>query len=265
VNSRILYYRSGDRQFLEVGNEVDPHVFGTFLEQFSDPLYSEFSSQTIDSVLKDGQLAVCVRFSNERNSIGNYEHRLLTNLTDVKLPIVFFASEDRPVFDDLVNPGEGDDTAVAIVRLAGDRLQRWIVSDLSTAFEFAERVRSGSVPEYRRSETAPMDNSGSVVRVVGSMFDKLVLGSQVPFVLLVYRTDNYAFQAQLEQLSAAAGEFGERARFGFLNVELNEVEVACPDEVPAVGVFCEGRFSWYGKAVKVALADWIRSVIRSDL
>jgi hypothetical protein len=119
-------------------------------------------------------------------------------------------------------------------------------------------VVAGKTPEYRKSEEAPRDSSGRVRRIVGSTFDRLVLGSQVPFVLLLYSVQNYALERHMEQLSEAAEAFGGKADFGFLDTEGNEVSIDLPADLPAFVLVSSGSVCVYSRDVKAPLLEWIR-------
>jgi hypothetical protein len=145
------------------------------------------------------------------------------------------------------------------MRISGNRKSRWV---LNVPYQKSiGDVVAGKTPEYRKSEEAPRDDSGRTKRIVGSTFDRLVLGSPLPFVLLLYSVQNYALERQMETLNAAAETFNGKANFGFLDMQRNEVSIDLPGDLPAFVIVSNGKLSVYSRDVKATLVEWIRTGI----
>jgi thiol-disulfide isomerase/thioredoxin len=257
--SRIVFYRSADRQFVDVGDELSTGRIREFLFNGTKPIFVEFTPERLNDLVVQDVHQILVRFDANRDAISTEQFQLLTDLGKNNMPIFFFPAEQSSIFDDIVNPPGCAGTVVAILRISGNRKSRWIlnVPDQKSIGD----VVAGKTPEYRKSEEAPRDNSGRVKRIVGSTFDPLVLGSQLPFVLLLYSVQNYALQRQMEQLGEAAETFNGKANFGFLDTESNEVSIELRSDLPVFVIVSGRKVSVFSKDVKLPLVEWIRRAI----
>jgi hypothetical protein len=264
--SKIVYYRNADRQFVEVGDELSESAINQFLVNGTRPAYHEFLPDQVGDLVDEENFMILVKFETPKNSFGNREYLLLTSLTGFNLPLFYFSSEQSQIFADIFHPPDDQETVVGVVRIVDDQVQRWIhTGDHDKAQDFVASVLKGDVPQYFKSEEKPLDNSGPVKKIVASIYHEIVIESKLPCILLLYSAENYALQAQMERLNEAATELQGQAIFGHLNTETNEIPLTIPSELPAFVAIGQGWVKHYGKEVKVSLIEWIKTFLPSEL
>jgi hypothetical protein len=259
--SGILYYRSADRQFVEVGKELSVSAITKFLVNGTKPRYREFSTDIVDDLIVENTFLILVKFEASRDQLGNADLLLLTALTEFQLSLCYFTAEHASIFNELINPPAEQETVVSVIRIVGDQTERWVHTNLShTASDFVAGVLNGSVPHYLKSEEPPLDNSGPIRRVVGSTFASFTASGAKPCILLLYELENYALEVQMERLSETATELAGRALFGHLNTRNNEIPITIPKDLPAFIALVNGQVKVYGREVKASLTEWVRSM-----
>jgi thiol-disulfide isomerase/thioredoxin len=264
--SKIMYYRSVDRQFVSVGNSLSVMAIEKFLVNGTTPSYVEFSSDRVTSLMIENAFHVLVKFEVGRESFGNEQFVLLTSLTEFQIPLFYFTFEQASVFNELINPPADLETVVAVFRIVADQKQRWVLTDSNRpALDFVSDVLKGRVPLYIKSEEPPLDNTGLVKKVVGSTYAELVTKANLPCVLLFYSLENYVFEVFMERLNEAALELQGQALFGHLNAQSNEVPLEVPAELPVFVFIRNGIAQPYTKDEKASLVEWLRMMLEKEL
>jgi hypothetical protein len=211
-------------------------------------------------------LMILVKIEVPKESFGNSEFLLLTQLTEFNLPVFFFDSQQASLFSEVFQPPTDQETVVTVCRPADDDGQMWIHTGAPEgARDFVAAVLKGGVPPYVKSEERPMDNSGAVKKIVGSNYNEIVRESGLLCVILLYGSENYALQVQMERLNEAAREMQGKAIFGVLNVEKNEVPLTVPAELPTVVAVGKEWVKTYGRDVGVGIAEWVQELLNSEL
>jgi hypothetical protein len=261
-DSKIVYYRSADRQFVSIGDRLSVVEINKFLVNGTNPTYVEFSSDHVANLMVENKFILLVRFEAARESFGNEQFVLLSSLTEFQIPLFYFTFEQTSVFNELINPPADQETVVAVLRIVADQKQRWVQTDSDRpARDFVSDVLKGIVPLYFKSEEPPLDNTGLVRKVVGSTYVELVTKAKLPYVLLVYSAENYVLEVQMEKLNEAALELQGQALFGHLNAQINEVPLKVPDELPAFMFIRNGVAELYTKEVEASLVEWLRGML----
>jgi hypothetical protein len=257
-----VYYRSPDRQFLSVADELSVAAISDFLVNGTRPGYAEFSPERVDDLAIENSPMILVKFEVPRSAFGNEQFLLLTSLTQFNLPIFYFPFEHTNVFQELINPPADQETVVSVLKIVGDDAQKWVLTNPATPpTEFIAAVLNGTVPMFVKSEEVPVDNNGPVKKVVGSTYRQLVVESNIPFVLLLYTIENYVFDVNLEKLNTAAVQLGGRATFGYVNVKNNEIPLEVPEDLPAFVLVWKGNVQLYRRSLKLSIVEWIEAAL----
>jgi hypothetical protein len=265
-DTKIVFYRNVDRQFISIGNELSADRLKKFLLNGTRAGFIEFSSDRVNEFTIEDRFLILVKFEISRDALGNDQFIFLTSIADLNVPVFYFPLEQASVFNDLLNPPNDQETVIGVLKIVGGISQRWIYTDFKrTPRDFVIAVLKGEVPLYFKSEEPPKGNSGPVKKVVGSTYRQIVDRSTLPFVLLLHTGEREETDAYVATLEAAALQFRKRAAFGHLNVEANEITVERPPHLPAFVLI------WNGKATLCeqdapALTEWLRQVLdRVDL
>jgi hypothetical protein len=119
--SRIVFYRSADRQFVDVGNELSARRIEEFLVNGTKPIFVEFTPEKLNNLVVEGVHQILVKFDANRNAISSEQFQLLTDLGKNNMPIFYFPAEESSIFDEIVNPPGDQATVVAVLRINGNK------------------------------------------------------------------------------------------------------------------------------------------------
>jgi hypothetical protein len=237
VSEGVYLYRPIDRQLIQLQTADFTSLLLTNLTYFSSSLFQNaktkivgFTQDRRNAFLSDIQFAalrsLALEFTNCVFTMVNESHlSFFHNLTRTEsVPAPFFFVVDS------ANPAR----------------RRWVLSnaDVLECRDLLLRILDDLAPPVLLSEPVPVNQTGSIVQIVGSNFGSEVFNDTREAVVIFTRTDCNRFQFFRPVVEAVAEVLRKsRADFFYIDVAKNDVPAVVPNitQFPTVVMWPRGR------------------------